>query len=512
MERRQFLRLAGAGAAVGSLGSLAACGGKKGGAAADSADLDTVTVMLPLYETQAPSATGEMQQAIEKYLGKKLKITWVPNASYDDKVNVTLASDDVPELLATGKTPNFVRSAQAGAFWDLTDKIDGYPELKPDNADTARNASINGKTFGLYKSRDPIRSATIVRKDWLDKLDLKMPKTTQDLYDIAKAFHTERPNGKSKCSGLIIPKWPGGYGSASPFDVIEVWYGAPNKFGDRGGKLVPGFDTAEFFEAVDFIKKMISEGLVNPDFATLDSGSWNDPFFNGDGGIIIDVSSRGMQLQSLFKEKYPKDYGKYVDMSGNLTGPDGQLHAYPTTGYNGFIAISKQSVPTESELDDVLKVLAKLNAKKGQVLINNGIEGKNFKVVDDYAVSINDKQKAAATVAEDVKSFAQLGMAVSGYKAYSAKPAGKPEQKLDAERLKFHASDLKHAVQDPTLPYVSETYASKGAQLDQIVGDGLLKYLAGDITMSKFKSELRRWHKSGGDQVIKELNELYQKG
>ncbi|QDP97565.1 extracellular solute-binding protein [Microlunatus elymi] len=509
MDRRKFLMFAGAGTLAATAVGVTGCGGDDSGSkgSGGKSDLSTLTMMLPLYDTSAPAATGEMQQAIEKFIGKKLDISWVPNASYDDKINVTLASDKIPMLMAADKSPTFVRSAEAGAFWELTDKIGKYPELKSDNEQIQKNSSINGKIYGIYKGRDAMRSALSIRKDWLDKLNLELPKSTQDLYDIAKAFHTEKPNGKKDCTGLIIPKWPGGYGSASPYDVIEVWYGAPNKWKVDNGKFVPGFDTDEFFEAVDFIKKMIDEGLVNKDFATLDSAKWNDPFFNGDGGMILDVSSRGLALQALFQEKDPKHYTKYVDMTGTLTGPDGQLHAYPTTGYNGFIAISKQSVRDESGLDEVLKVLAKLNTKEGQVLLNNGIQGKNFDVKDGYAVTINENVKEDEEIGANVKSFAQLGMAVGGYKAYKTKPDA-----LAAKRDAFHKSDLEHAVFDPSLPYVSPTYVSKGAQLDLIVGDALLKYLAGQIDLVKFKSEIQRWHSSGGDQVAQELSDLYQKG
>lgn len=511
MKRRHLLQLAGAGALIPTLGGLAGCGGTK--KAGSSADLSTVTMMLPLYGTQAPAPDGALQKALESFTGKTFKVTWAPNSSYDDKVNVVLASDNVPELLATGKTPNFIRSAQAGAFWDLTDKLKNYPELQTDNPKIQQNASINGKVYGLYKLRDPMREAVSVRKDWLDKLGLSMPKTTQDFYDIAKAFTTEDPNGdgKKNTCGAILCKWPGGYGSASPFDVMEVWFGAPNKWGERDGKLVPGFDTDEFLAANDFWRKMVSEGLVNKNFTTLDPAKWDDVFFNGQGGMIMDVSSRGMALLSLFKEKDPKSYGNYVDMCGNLVGPDGQLHAYPTAGYNGFIAVSRQSVPTESDLDDRLKFLAQLNTKKGQVLLNNGIEGKNFKVVDGYSVSINDTSTEAIAINNDVKCFAQLGMAVSGYKAYKGKPSGKPEAELDAKRNAFHSSDLKHAVYDPTQALVSKTYTEKGAQLDLIVGDARLKYVAGQLNLDGLKKEIQRWHSSGGDQIIKEMNELYAK-
>jgi len=52
---------------------------------------------------------------------------------------------------------------------------------------------------------------------------------------------------------------------------------------------------------------------------------------------------------------------------------------------------------------------------------------------------------------------------------------------------------------------------SKGAQLDQIIGDARLKYFAGQFTQDQYTAEIKRWHTEGGDQVIKEMNELYAK-
>ncbi|MDX6282180.1 MAG: putative aldouronate transport system substrate-binding protein, partial [Kribbellaceae bacterium] len=150
-----------------------------------------LTVMAPLFGT-APDPGGELQQAVEKVVGKKLKITWVPNAEYGDKSNVTLASDNIPDLMVVNeKSPSFVKAAEAGAFWDLTGKLDKYPNLKPADEQTAKNTLVNGKTYGIYRVRPLLRSGIVIRKDWLAKLGLQEPKTVEDLYTVAKAF-TER--------------------------------------------------------------------------------------------------------------------------------------------------------------------------------------------------------------------------------------------------------------------------------------------------------------------------------
>ncbi|MEV1170916.1 extracellular solute-binding protein [Nonomuraea sp. NPDC049784] len=496
-----------------------ACSGTGGGGGGESnqADANTITFMTQLYGT-APSPQGELHQAIEKFLGKKIKVTWVPNADYQEKVNVTLASDNLPDVMVVDpKSPAFGKAAEAGAFWDLTEKIKKYPNLVGDPK-VLLNSSINGKVYGPYRIRPQLRSAVMIRKDWLKKVGLEAPKTTDDLYKIAEAFTKKDPdgNGKDDTYGLIIPKWPGtAFAASNPFNAIDVWFGAPNNWGERDGKLVPEFDTPEFFEANRFMKKMIDEGLVNPDWNTLDTAKWNDPFVQGKGGIIIDVDVRAGQLLDLLKEQDPQTYGDKVLAVGNLSRSDGKKFSLPFSGYKDILAISKQRVRTEAQLDELLKTLDKLASKEGQVLLSNGIEGRNFKVENDEAVLINQDDPKVKQLQDDVdKAFIQLGTQAStgtGGIAYQRVPPEEPYRKDLAERKERVAEDLKTAVWDPSLPVVSPTAVAKGATLNPIVTDARVKYLAGQITEEQLKAEIKRWYDGGGTQVAQEINDLVSK-
>ena len=491
-----------------------ACSGS-GGDDKGQAAANELTVMAPLFGT-APDANGEVQQAVEKLIGKKLKITWVPNADYADKTNVTLASDNIPDVMVIQgeKSPSFVKAAEAGAFWDLTGKLDKYPNLKPDNEQTAKNSQVNGKTYGVYRIRPLLRSGIVIRKDWLAKLGLKEPQTVDDLYAIAKAFKEKDPdgNGKNDTYGLIIPKWPGNYASASPYDVVETWFGAPNGWGERDGKLVPGFDTPEFLTANRWLRKWVQEGLINPDFATLDSANWNDPFVQGKGGMIIDVNVRATQLLDLFKEKNPKDFDK-VTLVGNLKRSDGQKFSYPFTGYLGIIAISKQHIRTEEQLDQVLQVLDKLESKEGSVLLANGIEGRNFKPEGKYAIPINQTDPKVKAIQNDVdKAFVQLGTRASvGVVSYQPKPADVTSQKMRESFDVLMNEDLKTAVFNPALSIIAPTAVSKGQTLDTIIPDARIKYLSGAITEDQLKAQIKRWYDGGGTEIVKEVNDLAAK-
>ncbi|WP_030441816.1 extracellular solute-binding protein [Actinoplanes subtropicus] len=486
--------------------SVTACGG---GEAKGTGD--TITMMVRLFGT-APSPDGELQKAVEALIGKKLSITWVPDAGYNDKANVTLASNNLPDVMVVDeKSPSFVKTAEAGAFWDLTGKLDKYPNLKPLDPQTARNSMVNGKTYGIYRTRPLLRSAISIRKDWLAKVGLPAPQSVPDLYRIANAFTEQDPDGDGKKDtyGLIIPKWTGKYATASPYDVFETWFGAPNGWGLRDGRYVPGFDTPEFLAAERELKKWVGEGLVNPDFATLDTGHWMDPFVQGKGGIIIDVDVRATALYDRFREKNPKDADKVL-MVGNLRRADGQKFSSPFTGYNNVLAVSKQRVRTEAQLDELLRVLDKLEGKEGSILLTNGIEGRNFKLEGGYSVPIGLDDPKVKVLQNDVdNAFIQLGTRYSvngGY--YPLKPADEAKRALIEQRKPMETEDLKTAVFNPALGVIAPTAVAQGPTLDKIIPDARVKYLSGEIDEAGLQAEIRRWYAGGGSKITQEINDF----
>ncbi|KAF2413636.1 ABC transporter substrate-binding protein [Microbacterium sp. B35-04] len=504
--------LVGVGIAVVAALALTGCSGSSTGdddaTSTDAAKLESLSIMAPFLSTNAPEEENEIETALEDVIGVDLDMTWVPNASYGDKVNITLAGDDLPQVMVIqGKDPGFVRNAEAGAFWDLTEYLDDYENLKTTFPEVQRASSVNGKVYGIFRARDVMREAVIIRKDWLENVGLELPETTEDLYEIAKAFTEDDPdgNGADDTYGLIIPKWPGTIGTNSPWDAIETWYGAGTRWTERDDELVPNFTTDEWLEAVQFERQLVEEGVVNPDYATFDSAKWNEPFLTGKGGIIIDVHSRVGQLISLVKQSDPENFENFVDVTGNLTGPDGELYALPTSGYSGFLAVPKAQVRTEEELRGVLEVLNELNSAEAGPILNNGIEDVTYTLDGDLAVAVDDVPQA---LKDTVGAYAQLGMNVNGFQGYLPKQPSDYEQEMYDKRKQIEASDLESAQFDPAAPYVSPTYVSKGAQLDTIVADARIQYIAGQIDLDGLEDAIELWRSSGGDDIIAEINEL----
>lgn len=510
MRMRRLAPVAAVAAGALALGACGGGGSDDGGGGGDGAPLESLSIMAPYFAEVPPESDDPVGTALSELAGVPLDVQWVPNASYGERVNTVLAGDDIPDVMViTGKDQGFVSTALAGGFWDLTEHLRSgdYPNLVSENPDVELASGINGQIFGVYRARDVIRSSVIIRKDWLDNLGLSEPETVEDLVELARAFTEDDPdgNGEDDTYGMIAPQWPGGIGTSSPYDTIEVWHGSGNVWRDEGGELIPAFTTPEWREAVELERELVQSGYVNPDYATMDPATWNEPFLNGTGGIILDVQSRASQLADLFEQQEEGSAEDKVALVGQLDGPNGTF-ALPTTGYAGFLAIPRSSVQTEDQLAQVLQMLNDLNSTEAQNLMNHGIEGDNFTVEDGFAVFDPEKQAFTDQV---TGAWAQLGMNVAGYNAYQIQPRTEFLGELGELRLQLQEEDMANAVFNPAAGLVSDTYTTNGTQLDNIIGDARIQYLAGQIDEAGLEEAIERWRTSGGDQVTEEVNALY---
>ena len=355
-------------AAVMLTGSLAGCGKK---AVSIDKENPSINVMTKAYNTESASPDSPVLQKLEEFLGTKLNITWVPSTSYDEKVTAAMGSGEYPQVMLVGsRSSSVIQNSRAGTFWDVTDKLtdaEKFPNLAQTDPTVNHNTSIDGKVYGVYRSRELGRAGVSIRKDWLDKLGLEQPKTIDDFYNVLKAFKEQDPdgNGANDTYGMIVTDYLDG-----PLNNIAIWMGAPNKYGLKDGKLAPAFMFDEYLEALKFMNKCYNEGLINQDMATYSSDKWNEQFLSGKAGVIIDVADRARRLAQNIQAIDPN---AVVDVFGYVTkDASSEPRTLPTTGYDGYYVFPKTSVATEEDLDFILGVMDKANEQEALNLMNYG--------------------------------------------------------------------------------------------------------------------------------------------
>lgn len=462
-----------------------------------------ITVMLPDYDVEkTPKPDSPVIQEIEKYTNTKLKIEWVPSSSYNDKFNITLASGRLPTLIVVlDRSSSFINAVRAGAFWELGPYLKDYPNLSKANSIVLNNISVDGKIYGIYRSRALGRNGVSIRKDWLENLGLGIPKTIDEFYNVLKAFTTQDPdrNGKNDTYGMVVTKYNG------TWDIMSAWFGVPNKWREEAdGQLMPAHLTPEYMDALRFFKKLYDEKLINADFAVMDPAKWNDPVLAGKAGVIVDVTDRAQRLEESM-HKSLQAAGKddpnkqFFDVFGGVEGPKG-LRILATSGYNGQIVVSKSSVPTEKELRRVLRFLDQMNDESMQIMAANGIEGRHYKKVDGGIEPTTDP-----ALVSELESLNQLLMFIPEDRSLKVKQTPIRQKVVEVQK-----ANEPHVVANPAEPLISNTYAQKGAQLDTIVNDARTKYIVGQLDEAGFQKEIDRWRQNGGDEYIREINELYR--
>ncbi|MCL2052639.1 MAG: extracellular solute-binding protein [Lachnospiraceae bacterium] len=218
-----------------------------------------------------------------------VNLNWItPTANaFTEQKAIMFASGDLPGVIygSNGFTDDDIIN-NIGYFLPLNDLIDEFmpnlkrafelqPELK------AAVTHLDGNIYSL-PSLISIRAAAgaqpIINKTWLDNLGLAAPETTDELYDVLYAFKNNDPKGDGS---LVIP-FTGGASDATTFFAegpISTFFGARGNhaegLGVRNGVVTFAPVTLENREAIQFMRKMFENGLMDNEFYTQ---SWGQSF------------------------------------------------------------------------------------------------------------------------------------------------------------------------------------------------------------------------------------------
>ncbi|KRE46815.1 extracellular solute-binding protein [Paenibacillus sp. Soil724D2] len=474
--------------------SSPAAGGTGTSAATASKEPLKLSIMTLMY-AEPPKADSDVQKKIEEYTNTKLDISWVPNSSYKDKVNVTIGSGELPKamLVQNNKDSNILSAIRSGMFWEVGPYLSAYPNLSKMNKSVFDNIKVDGKIYGLYRARDLSTSGIIFRNDWLKTVGLSEPKTMDELYNILNAFTFNDPdkNGKQDTVGLTEEKVMDG------FNTVASYMGAPNGWEVKDGKLSPDFLSPEYYEAMKFYKKLYDEKLIKQDFPVLNNQQKKDDINQGKAGAVISNMIDAAGYQATLTKTFP---GADIDVVSRIKGPKGE-RTYGGQGYNSVFMFPKSSVKTEAELKQILGFYDKLSDQKMLDLLGWGIEGRHFKVEEGKPVFIDQKLQDT----EVGSNYLQLQVA-----KYTAKTTGKETQLMEKYGKMIRDNEA-IAVNNPSNPLDSSTQTTKGSELKQIIDDSRTKFVLGKLDEAGWKQAIEQWRKAGGDKVIEEFSAQYAK-
>ena len=202
----------------------------------------------------------------------------VPRSREEEAQVNLMAAGNPPDLLMTYSIDNINNWGQQGGLFDVSPYIDTtLKDLKkflgPDPALPGRDLirrNMNNQTWQIFsmpgKRMNVARLNTFIRKDWLDKLGLPVPKTTQEFFNTLVAFRDRDPGGVGR--NKVIPyimtedvRWSAG-------SILESFIDPNITHRDRWvNVVVERFNLLpNYKEGIRFLNTMFNAGLIDRDF------------------------------------------------------------------------------------------------------------------------------------------------------------------------------------------------------------------------------------------------------
>lgn len=309
-----------------------------------------------------------------------------------DQLNNLMAAGTAPDICMTysGDLANNYRDL--GGLVDLAPYIESHlPDLKeflgPDLALPGRDMiyrnmdTTTGEVYSIPARRMNVAQvSTFIRKDWLDKLGLGLPTTTEEYYDALVAFKEQDPGGVG--ANNVVPftmtsdvRWRASTILESFVDpdltTEERWV---NTVIDRQ-YLLPGYK-----EGVRFLNRMYNDGLIDNQFALYKDDTDSDNLIKSGvvGSFIHNWDQPYRDTPGLLRdllENVPDAEIVSIDPFVNSAGQTAK-GLYDSAGLNFFIPSNSQNV------EGALRYINWLSKFENRYYLQIGDEGVTHEMID----------------------------------------------------------------------------------------------------------------------------------
>jgi putative aldouronate transport system substrate-binding protein len=375
-----------------------------------------------------PAPTDPTVKMSENYFTKKLEektnihINWVEigGASFKEQINLAFASGDMPDMISTGAgmVNRFSKTEEAqfgsqGLIIPLNKLVEnqGYyiknvfkeqPELQK------YITTPDGNIYALPNIDDGYHvtypQKVWLNTTWLKNLNLSMPKTVDDFYNVMKAFKDNDPNknGKKDEIPFSTVSKDGANAEIDGF-LMEPFTYSPS--GDRlwvnNGKVILSAAEANYKEGLKYLNKLYKEGLIYKESFTQNVKEQIN--INESGNAPTIGTFAGMHLGHGLNLTASKRWQQYESVPP-LTGPSGKAQAmydpYTTRYTTGFVTITKNCKNPEA----AFKLADYMYSEEATMAAMVGREGKEWTKAEQGQIGLDGRQAKYTTITVDTKN------------------------------------------------------------------------------------------------------------
>ncbi|WNR43026.1 type 2 periplasmic-binding domain-containing protein [Paenibacillus roseipurpureus] len=462
----------------------------------------SLNLMSITYEGGGWPDKHPMIDFLNKKFNVDLKFQWVPSDTYKEKLGVLAASNSFPDAFFIDMN-DFLKWRDKGVFLDVKPLLANYPNLTKDiKPETFALGNPSGKALGVPLYTPETRDTLVIRKDWLDKLGLKYPTNTDELYNVAKAFTKNDPDGNGKDDTIGFSTAITGGTSFSRLDYLKFAFGLANGWKEVNGALVSWqTQNKELKDFLGYLRKAYAEGILDKDFAV-----------NKETDPSVKAEANKLGIHQLVATAIYAEGSAGSELNVKKTAPNAQwMTGAPPKGPTGLQGVgtgaSSSKVVINAKIDKnkqerILAILDYLSTDEGDILNKSGVEGIHYKKTTDNKY-------------EKLEAFDKDRPFIVGFWFFRKSNPLTTYRLWDdpayAKRINgIFEENAKYANPNKGVGVYSETAAKSGNSLDQKLMSEMVKYIIGEIPAEGIDKAIDDWKKNGGDKIIEEMNTAYK--
>ncbi len=485
---------------------------------ADGAAANEDWITVKILKAKDSVEVSLEQMAVFEVMSEKFHINFEfdnpPIDNFDEKLNLVMMDEKLPDVIMGMAPLNILEYADSGAIIPLNQYIDQMPNLKA--AIDARPGVEKALTYedgNIYYM--PMLDETVsgnmpyvVRTDWLKKLNIESPVTISDWENYFKLVKETDLNGNGVNDEIPFSssEFPALRNFCTAWGVVDNFYTDP----DDGGAVHYGPIDDKYKEAVAWMADMWSKGYIDKELITMDSSMFSAKISQNLVGSYR--GTLGGMLASFNASMPATIEGFRVDATVPPVGPEGKYIHSTVDLVPRSIAAATITADCEN-VDRVVEWLDYLYSEEGLLLINMGIEGETYNMVNnepiftDYVLHNPD----GLSPKQAMGTFTFMG-------------SNGPSILMDYNKNQIDDASVVSAKENCIIPFLEEsnkyilpsalsfsnddtkTINATMTEIKTFVEEYILKFVTGDEPMANWDAYVEQINKMGIQNVL----DIYQ--
>ncbi len=331
-------------------------------------------VKLTVFVHARPNVDNYNDNEFTKYIEEKtnidLEFVMATENEAQQKLNLLLATGDYPDIIM-GTQLNPAQQALyggQGSLIPLNDLIEKYgTNTKKVFSEMpiaeVRSTMPDGNIYNLPMISDCYHCQATqklwIYEPWLKKLGLKMPETTEEYFNVLKAFATQDPNGNGKADEIPLAGANKGWETQVEAFLMNAFvYHAFNQSGAnrlfvKNGKVTASYTEEGWKDGLKYLQRLVQSGYLAPESFTQTGAGLKQMGENPDAIVLGSFPGGSPGVATDLSGERWRDYVTVPP----LKGPDGTRYVK----YDPFSAVkSGLSITDKCENPEVAFMLADL--------------------------------------------------------------------------------------------------------------------------------------------------------